>query len=255
MSGRDLLGIRGKNAVVTGSSRGVGRAIALALASAGANVAVNYLHAADAAEEVAGLARAESVRAITVRADVRREEDALELAGRASEELGPVDILVNNAHGNIARTPVTDSSWNEHLEHVEGILKAAFNMSSALMNPMKDAGWGRIVNIGNNMVTQPVKGYSAYSSAMASLIGFTRNLAAEAGPWGITVNIVSTGFVKTGAMPNTTDAVRKAIQAATPLGRLSVPDDVAGAVLFFASELGRFVTGADLSVDGGKIMS
>jgi 3-oxoacyl-[acyl-carrier protein] reductase len=254
MPGRDLLGIRGKNAVVTGSSRGVGRAVAVALASAGVNVAVNYLHDAAAAEEVAGLVRAEGVRAINVRADVRREDDAITLAERAADELGPVGILVNSAHGNISRTSLVDSSWDEHVSHLEGILKSAFNMSNALMNQMKDAGWGRIVNIGNNMVLQPVKGYSAYASAMASLTGFTRNLAAEAGPWGITANLVLPGFVRTGSMPNTNEAVRDAIKAATPLGRLSVPEDVAGAVLFFASELGRFVTGADLSVDGGRIM-
>ncbi len=122
------------------------------------------------------------------------------------------------------------------------------------MPGMKERGFGRIVNIGNNMVMQPIRGYSALTSSMAALQGFTRNLAAEAGHWGITVNMVSPGFVMTGDAPNTTETVLAAITEATPLKRLATPEDIAGAVLFFCSDLSRFVTGANLSVDGGKVM-
>ncbi len=250
----NILGISGKTAVISGSSRGVGRAVAIALARAGVNVAVNYVDNRDAAEEVAAAAKGLGASAIAVRADVTKEEEARVLVKNAREALGPVDILVNCAHGGISRTFIDESGWDEHISHLEGVLKGALNLTRSVIGPMKERSWGRIVSVGNNMVTQPVRGYSAYSSAMAALIGFTRNLAAEAGPWGVTANLVSAGFVTTPNAPNTTEEVRRAIAAATPLGRLAMPEDVAAAVLFFCSELGRFVTGANLSVDGGKVM-
>ncbi|HEX9860584.1 MAG TPA: SDR family oxidoreductase [Nitrospirota bacterium] len=251
----DMLGIRGRTAVVSASSRGVGRAVAIALSRAGVNVAVNYRSSEEAAKEVVSAALANGVKAIAVRADVTDPEDAAMLIRRAEGSLGGVDILVNCAHGRINRAAITDSGWPDHKAQIEGALRSALNLTGAASAGMRDRGWGRIVNIGNNMVSEPVKGYSAYTSAMASLLGFTRNLAVEAGPWGVTVNMVSTGFVVTETMPNTTQSVRDAIKAATPLGRLAVPDDIAGAVLFFASDMGGFVTGANLSVDGGKVMS
>ncbi len=250
----DLLGIRGRSAVVSGSSRGVGRAVALALADAGVNVAVNYLNNAELAEKVAEDARARGVKSVSVRADVTDEAQARTLAARANEEFGGVDIVVNCAHGRITRTAIDETTWREHAEQMEGVLGSALNLTGAVFDGMKARGWGRVINVGNNITLQPITGYSAYSSAMASLIGFTRNLAAEAGPWGVTVNLVSTGFVVTEQMPNTTQEVRDAIAAATPLGRLAQPEDIARVVLFFASELGSFVTGADLSVDGGNVM-
>ena len=172
-----------------------------------------------------------------------------------TSHLGPVGILVNNAHGKIIRAKLPDAGWVTHSLHMDAILKGAYNLSRLVLGGMEERGWGRIVNMGNNMVLQPIQGYSALTSAMAALLGFTRNLAAEAGPRGVTVNMVSQGFVLTEETPHTTEAVRKAISDATPMGRLAGPEDVAGAVLFFCSELGRFVTGANLSVDGGKVMS
>lgn len=250
----DALGIRGRSAVVSGSSRGVGRAVALALAKAGVNVVVNYIHSSEAAAEVVDAVRAHGVRSVSVRADVTGEKQAQMLISRAVEEFGAVDILVNSAHGSIERAYIEDAAWALHAAQMEGVLRSAFNLSRAALPGMKSRNWGRIVNVGNNIVLHPVKGYSAYSSAMAALVGFTRNLAAEAGPHGITANLVQTGFVVTERMPNTTPAVRDAIAAATPLGRLAMPEDVAGAVVFFASGLAGFVTGAALSVDGGKVM-
>lgn len=251
----DILGIRGRTAVVSGSSRGVGRAVAAALARAGANVAVNYRANEHAAGDALASVLSHGVRGIMVRADVTDRDDAVMLVNRAEETLGPVDILVNCTHGKITRATIEDVDWADHIVQLEGVLRSALNLSGAVLPGMKSRGWGRIINIGNNMVMQPVRGYSAHSSAVAAMLGFTRNLAAEAGRWGVTVNMVSPGFVVTEQMPNTTPAVRDAIAAATPLGRLATPDDVAGAALFFASELGGFVTGANLSVDGGKVMS
>jgi len=250
-----LLGLEGKTALVSGSSRGVGRAVAFALARAGAKVAVNYVRNEAEADKVVGDIKALGADAVAIRADVTVEADAVRLVRETEGKLGPVDILVNNVHGNIQRAAFLESTWEAHQAQMDGILKGAYFLTADVLPGMKARGWGRVVNIGNNMVVEPVPGYSAYTSSMAALLGFTRNLAAEAGPWGVTVNMVSPGFVLTEQVPHTTEAARNAIAGHTPLGRLATPDDIAGAVLFFCSELGRFVTGADLSVDGGKVMT
>lgn len=248
------LGLEGMSAVISGSTRGVGLAVAAALASAGAKVAVNYFSNEEKARAALQLLETLCPDAISVKADVSTEEGARRLLSEAESVFGKVDIIVNNAHGRIRRSFFPVSTWEEHQEHLEGVLKCAFNLTKPGIEGMKSRGWGRIVNVGNNMVLQPVKGYSALTSAMGALLGFTRDLAVEAGPWGITVNMVSPGFVMTEEAPHTNGAVLEAITAATPLGRLASPDDIAGAVLFFCSDLARFVTGANLSVDGGKVM-
>lgn len=248
------LGLEGRTAIISGSTRGVGLAVAEALARAGANIAINYLHNEQKAQSALDRLNSLGGSAIAVKADVSLEEGALKLVSEASAAFGDIDILVNNAHGNIIRSPFEASGWDEHQSHLEGVLKSAYFLSRAALSGMKERGNGRIVNIGNNMVMQPIRGYSAYTSSMAALLGFTRNLAAEAGPWGVTVNMVSPGFVMTEEAPNTTGEVRAAIAESTPLRRLAVPEDIAGAVLFFCSGLSRFVTGANLSVDGGKVM-
>jgi len=254
LSWESSLSVKGKTAVVTGSSRGVGRAVAVALARAGAAVAINYVTDENAADEAMAEIKGSGGLCLAVRADVSSEEGAAELVKKAEETLGPVDILVNNAHGNILRVPLHETSWEEHERQIRSVVGGAYMLSRLVAGGMAERGWGRIVNVGNNMVTQPVPGYSAYTTAMAAMLGLTRNMAAELGGHNVTVNMVSPGFVVTGQMPNTTEAVREGIAASTPLGRLAVPDDVAGVVLFFCSEMSRFLTGADISVDGGKVM-
>lgn len=249
-----IIGIKGKTALVSGSTRGVGLAVAEALAHAGARVALNYHSDSEMAGAALGRLRAAGAQAMAVRADVSREEDARRLVEEAVSAFGPVDILVNNAHGRILRERFEQTGWAHHQAHIDGVVKGAYHLSHAVLPDMKGRGWGRIVNVGNNMLSQPITGYSGLTTAMGALKGFTRNLAAEAGQYGVTVNMVSPGFVLTGEAPHTNESVLAAIRSATPLGRLAVPEDIAGAVLFFCSEMGRFVTGADLSVDGGKVM-
>ncbi len=248
------LSLSGRRAVVSGSSRGVGFAVAKALADAGAKVAINYLANDKRAQAALDALKEINPSSISIKADVSAPEGAERLINEAEEAFGGVDILINNAHGRIIRNIFPKSGWEEHQSHIDGVLRPAFHLSRRAIGGMKSNGWGRIVNIGNNMLMQPVKGYSALTSAMGGLLGFTRNLAAEAGPWGITVNMVSPGFVLTEETPNTNASVLQSIKDSTPLGRLAMPDDVAGVVLFFCSEAGRFVTGANISVDGGRIM-
>ncbi len=248
------LGIRGKTAFVSGASRGIGRAVAEALGSAGVRVAVNYLRNADLARTVAATIEKNGGRAAALGGDVSNETEAARLIEEAEAALGPIDILVNNVHGVITRRGINASDWVEHTRHAEGILKPAVVLTRLVLPGMRKRGSGRIINMGSRIVEDTVNGYSAYTSAMASLLGFTRNLAREAGPWGVTVNMVSPGFVVTEKMPNTTEAVRRALAETTSLGRLALPEDIAGPVLFFCSDLARFVTGVNLPVDGGKAM-
>ena len=250
-----LLGLEGKTAVISGSTRGVGLAVAAALSSAGSSVVLNYVQNDERAQAALERVRSFGGKAIAVKADVSEEEGASQLIFEAVSAFGTIDILVNNAHGKIERTPFLSATWAEHQVHLEGILRSAYYLSRGVLGGMREHKNGRIVNVGNNMAFLPVKGYSAFTSAMASLFGFTRNLAAEAGPHGITVNMVSPGFVLTENTPHTTQAVLDSIREATPLGRLAEPEDVAAVVLFLCSDLGRFVTGTNISVDGGKFMS
>ena len=198
MAAEDPLGIKGRTAIVSGSTRGVGRAVAVALAGAGAKVAVNYVRDEENAKKVLSEIRALGAEAVAIRADVTDERESERLVREAGSSLGAAEILVNCAHGNIQRAMFPDTDWGMHQAQMDGILKGAYNLSRAVHEGMKSKGRGRIVNIGNNMLAQPVTGYSAYTSAMAALLGFTRNLAAELGPAGITVNMVSTGFVPFG---------------------------------------------------------
>ncbi|MBI5695926.1 MAG: SDR family oxidoreductase [Nitrospirae bacterium] len=245
MPSTDIIGIKGKTALISGSTRGVGFAVAALLARAGARVVLNYHNDSARADVALYHLKEAGAEAIAVRADVSREEDALRLVQEAVTAFGPIDILVNNAHGRIIREKFGQTDWATHQSHIDGIVKGAYHLSCLVLEGMKERGWGRIVNIGNNMLTQPITGYSGVAAAMGALF---------AGPYGVTVNMVSPGFVMTEEAPHTNEAVLAAIKAATPLGRLAAPDDVAGAVLFFCSDLGRFVTGANRSVDGGKLM-
>ena len=249
-----MFDLAGRVAVISGSTRGVGLAVASMLSRAGASVVLNYALDDEKAEKALLSVTDAGGKAIAVKADVSRREGAHALVATAEREFGAVDILVNNTHGRITRKPFAETTWEEHAAQVEAVLGAAYHLTRAALPGMQKRGYGRVVNVGNNMVQQPIKGYSALTSAMAALMGFTRDTAAEFGQYGITVNMVSPGFVMTEEAPHTNESVREAIRKATPLGRLAVPEDVAGAVLFFCSEAGRFVTGANLSTDGGKVM-
>lgn len=247
--------------LVTGASRGLGAAIARAFGAEGAAVVVNYL-----ASEAAALAVCEEIRqsggqALPFRADVRDADQVQAMVQAAAGRFGPVTTLVNSAlpgyrFDPAARKSAAETSWADYQALLDGVLKAAHNTVQAVLPEMTAAGFGRIVNIGTNLVTSPVVAYHDYTTAKAALLGFTRNLAADLGVYGITANTVAAGLIEgTDASRPTTEKVKEAIRAATPLRRLTRPDDVAGAVLFFASPWAGAITGQCLLVDGGLVMS
>jgi 3-oxoacyl-[acyl-carrier protein] reductase len=240
----DFCSLEGKTALVTGASRGIGRAIALELAAAGAGLVVGYRGSADEAEAVA---RETGGRA--VQADVSDPDQARGLV----EEAGDLDVLVNNAgvtrDGLIARMP--DEDWRTVLETN---LSAMFYTCRAVTRGMMKRRSGSIVNVSSIVGVRGNPGQTNYAAAKAGIIGFTKSLARELGARGVRANVVVPGYVKTALTDVLPEEARQAMLTNTPLGRLGDPEDVARAVRFLCSDEASFVTGEVLLVDGGLAM-
>ncbi len=240
----------GTVAVVTGGSRGIGRAVCLAFAAAGARVVVGYRSRSDAAEEVVSAIAARGGTAVAQGGDVSVRDDADALIGAARERFGRVDVLVNNAgltrDGLLLR--MRDEDWREVLK---ADLDGAFFCLRAAAKVMLKQRSGRIINVASvaGLVGNP--GQANYSAAKAGLIGLTRTAAAELGPRQITVNAVAPGWIETDMTHSLPETLRRAALERIPLGRMGQPDDVAQAVLFLASPAAAYITGTVLVVDGG----
>jgi 3-oxoacyl-[acyl-carrier protein] reductase len=244
------MSLGGKVAVVTGASRGIGRAIALRLAAGGARVVVNYRSNGDAAAEVVEQIRAAGGEAVAFQADVSRPDQAQALLDAAKDAFGRVDILVNNA-GTTRDTllmRMSDEDWDVVLDTN---LKGAFNCIRAATKTMMRQRYGRIVNISSVAGLVGNAGQANYASAKAGLIGLTKTVAKELGSRNITCNAVAPGFVPTDLTASLPQELIKVAVERTPLGRLGTPEDMAEAVAFLASDAAGFVTGQVLAVDGG----
>ena len=240
-------------ALVTGGSRGIGRAIALALGKNGCDVAVNYNASAGAAEALCGELAALGTRASAFRADVSDRSQVEALFKAVEAGMGPVEILVNNA--GITRDNLLMRMKCEDWDAVLAAnLSSAFYCTKEAIRGMAKARWGRIVSIASVVGLIGNAGQANYSASKAGLIGFTKSVAREYAARGITVNAIAPGFIDTSMTAVLKEDVKAAITTQIPMGAIGTPDDVARAAAFFASEGSSYITGQVLAVDGGMTM-
>ena len=248
-----MIDLAGKSAVVTGGSRGIGRAVALRLAAQGASIAFSYRGNAAAAEETRAAVEACGVGAVAVQGDVTDPTSDERLIAAALDTFAKVDILVNNA--GITRDDLimrmNVDAWREVLETN---LFGAFYTTKAVMRPMLRARAGRIVNVSSVSGQAGNAGQANYSAAKAGLIGLTKATAREVASRGITANAVAPGFVLTELTESLSEEIKEGIRTATPLGRFGTVEEVAAAVAFLASDDAAYITGQVLAVDGGLVM-
>ena len=245
--------LQGKIAVVTGSSRGIGAAIARELAAQGATVVLNHRDSAAQAEAVVAEIVAAGGQAVAIQADVSSYAEAQRLIKETVERFGHIDILVNNAGTtrDMLIMMMPEADWDLV---IQTNLKSAFNCSKAAVRPMMKQRFGRIINITSVSGLAGQAGQTNYSASKAGMIGFTKALAKEVGPRGITVNAIAPGFVPTVLTDVLNEEQKRAIISMTPMGRFAKPEEIAYATAFLADERAGFITGQVLSVDGGLVM-
>lgn len=242
--------MKGRTAIVTGGSRGIGRAVCIALAEAGANVVINFSGNREAAEETRKCCRDKGAEAIILQGDVSEAECCKKIVEETIEAFGKIDILVNNA--GITRDDLIMRMTEHDFDKViETNLKGSFLMMQAVSRPMMKNRYGRIINMASVVGLMGNAGQVNYAASKAGVIGMTKSMAREMASRGITVNAVAPGFIRTDMTAAMSEAAVKAAADSIPAGRMGNPEDVAEAVRFLASQGAGYITGQVLAVDGG----
>ena len=245
--------LQGKVCLVTGGTRGIGRATALALADTGADVLFSFQHSKDQAVELEKLILAKGVRTRCYQANIAVAEEVVAMVRRAENEFGPISILVNNA--GITRDKslikMSRAAWDEVLRVN---LDSLFIVTQAVLPAMLETGWGRIINVSSIIGQTGNFGQTNYAATKGAAISFTMSLAREVARKGVTVNAVAPGFIQTDMLKGVPEPALEQVKAMTPMGRLGKPEEVADAIAFLASPRAAFITGQVLAVNGGMHM-
>ena len=244
--------LEGRVALVTGSSRGLGRGIALALGKAGAKVVINYFNDRSSAEDAMGEMKGAGIHAMLVRADASDPDQVTDMVQSASEKLGPIDIVVPNATPDQPQKPIEEYDADFYRQMYEFFVLGPYHLTRAALPGMKSRGWGRIVNVTSEVFHCGVPNFSAYVAAKGGQIGWSRSMATELASSGITVNTVAPGWIPTERHADDPQEALDAYFETIPMGRWGTPKDVGDAVAFFASEGASFLTGQTLCVNGGR---
>ena len=244
----------GRVVLITGGSRGIGRAIALQLASQGMRIAVNYVSNADAAAEVVKRVEEAGTQAVALQGDVTNVDDVERLFTQTAEALGPVEVLVNNA-GIIKDSLLMRMSDDDWDSVINLDLRSVFYCTRAAIRTMVRGRWGRVINIGSIVGLRGNQGQANYAAAKAGLVGFTQSVAKEVASRNITVNCVAPGYVETDIVEDLPQDLKKYIMDRVPMGRFGQPEEVAGLVGFLASDAATYITGQAIAVDGGLVIS
>lgn len=245
--------LKDKVAIVTGGTRGIGRAIVLKLADQGANIVVNYRNSDKEAEELKAILEEKGVKVLTVKCDVSNFEDSKNLIDKCKEKFGKIDILVNNA-GITKDTLIIRMKEDDFDNVIDVNLKGTFNCAKHASAIMLKQKFGKIINMTSVVGITGNAGQVNYASSKAGVIGLTKSLARELGSRGITVNAVAPGFINTDMTKGLSDKVKEEAAKNIPLKKLGNPDDVANLVGFLASDLSNYITGQVINVDGGMVM-
>ena len=243
--------LKGRVALVTGSSTGLGKAMAFALGRAGATVALNYANNTVRAEKTFAEFKAAGLTGALFRASVVDEAEVKQLTADIAKQLGAVDIIVANATPDQPHHAIERYDWAFYQSMLDFFIKSPFLLTRAALPHMKAQRWGRIINIGSEVVARGVPNFSAYVAAKGGQNGWTRSMATELAPFGITVNMISPGWIPVERHENDPQALKDGYRALIPVNRWGIPSDLDGSVVFLASEASSFVTGQTLHVNGG----
>ena len=247
--------LKDKVALVTGASRGLGAAIGRQLAACGAKTALNYFASPEMVNRVVADIRQAGGTAEALKADVRDEKEVRQLVSQVVQKLGPVDILVVNATGPQPFVKIEDLTWRTCLDQLEFFVKSPVLLVKEVVASMKERRRGRIIQIGSEVFENGVAEFSNYVAAKGAQLGLTRSWAMELAPWQITVNLVAPGWIPTERHLDDPQDAKDAYAAAVPMKHMGVPDDVALAVAFLASDGAKFITGQKIAVNGGNTLA
>jgi 3-oxoacyl-[acyl-carrier protein] reductase len=248
----DKFSLKGKVALVTGSTKGLGKGIAKALGEAGAKVAVNYLNNRENAESTLRELQDQGVHAMLVRADAANREQVQAMVEAVEEKFGSLDILVPNATPDQPQQPLENYDGDFYRKMYDFFVLSPFYLTQAVLPGMKRKGEGRIINITSEVFHCSVPEFSAYVAAKGGQIGWSRSMANELAPFGITVNTVAPGWIPTERHENDSEEAKNEYLKTIPLGRWGTPEDVGNAVVYYSSNEASFVTGQTLCLNGGR---